>query len=108
MAAAEELLAAGNNELKGGSAFTMQIPMVSRWLDNPDIASMACPKAALFISGSEDKLFPSGVVEAYEKMASVWRAAGAEDKFTYKMFPSPHYFGLDMQRTVADFFAENL
>lgn len=108
MATSEALLAAGNNELKGGSAFTMQIPMVSRWLDNPDIASLACPKAALFISGSEDKLFPSGVVEAYEKMTSVWRAAGAEDSFSYQIFPSPHYFGLEMQLSVADFFAKNL
>ncbi|MBP3439819.1 MAG: alpha/beta fold hydrolase [Tidjanibacter sp.] len=108
MATSDTLLAAGNNELKGGSAFAMQIPMVSRWLDNPDIASLACPRAALFISGTEDKLFPAGVEEAYEKMARVWRSQGAEGMFHYSLYPSPHYFDKTMQQEVADFFARNL
>lgn len=108
MATSEALLQSGNNELKGGSAFSMQIPMVSRWLDNPDIASLACPRAALFISGTEDKLFPAGVREAYEKMALVWQSQGAEEMFHYSLYPSPHYFGTQMQQEVADFFARHL
>lgn len=108
MATSDALLAAGNNELKGGSAFAMQIPMVSRWLDNPDIASLACPRAALFISGTEDKLFPAGVEEAYEKMARVWHSQDAEGMFHYSLHPSPHYFDKTMQQEVADFFARNL
>ncbi|MBR2400251.1 MAG: acetylxylan esterase [Tidjanibacter sp.] len=108
MATSDALLAAGNNELKGGSAFTMQIPHISRWLDNPDIASLACPRPALFISGSSDKLFPAGVVEAYEKMAAVWRSQGAEEMFGYSLFPSPHYFGKLMQQSVARFFDTHL
>lgn len=108
MATSDALLAAGNNELKGGSAFAMQIPMVSRWLDNPDIASLACPRAALFISGTEDKLFPAGVEEAYEKMARVWHSQDADGMFHYSLYPSPHYFDKTMQQEVADFFARNL
>lgn len=108
MATSDALLAAGNNELKGGSAFAMQIPMVSRWLDNPDIASLACPRAALFISGTEDKLFPAGVEEAYEKMSRVWHSQDAEGMFHYSLYPSPHYFNKTMQQEVADFFARNL
>lgn len=108
MATSDALLAAGNNELKGGSAFAMQIPMVSRWLDNPDIASLACPRAALFISGTEDRLFPAGVEEAYEKMARVWHSQDADGMFHYSLHPSPHYFDKTMQQEVADFFARNL
>lgn len=108
MATSEALLEVGNNELKGGSAFTMQIPFVSRWLDNPDIASLAAPMPALFLSGAEDKLFPKGVEEAYKKMERVWRAQGAEDNFTYHILPSPHLFGVEMQRMVAEFFRDNL
>lgn len=104
MATSDALLASGNNELKGGSAFTMQIPMISRWLDNPDMASLIAPRPALFLSGERDKLFPSGVREAYEKMAEVWRGCGAEEHFEYKMCPSPHYFGTEMQTQVAEFF----
>lgn len=108
MATSEALLALGNNELKGGSAFTMQIPMISRWLDNPDIASLIAPRPALFLSGEQDKLFPKGVVEAYEKMEGVWRGMEAAGKFQYEIYPSPHYYGLEMQRRVAEFFAEHL
>lgn len=104
MATSEALLEVGNNELKGGSAFTMQVPMVSRWLDNPDIASMAAPRHALFISGSRDKLFPTGVEEAYKKMSRVWNKMGAADKLECVSYDSPHFFGKDMQQHVARFF----
>lgn len=107
MATSEALLQPGNNELKGGSAFSMQIPFVSRWLDNPDIASLICPRPALFISGAQDKLFPVGVEEAYQKMALVWHSQRA-DGFRYEILPSPHYFGLEMQEMVLEFFGENL
>ena len=108
MATAHALLAEGNNELKGGSAFSMQVPMISRWLDNPDVASLACPKPALFISGDKDKLFPQGVVEAYEKMEAVWRSRGAESKLEWTLWPSPHYFGEGMQTKVGEFFDQHL
>lgn len=104
MATAEALLREGNNELKGGSAFTMQIPLVSRWMDNPDIASLICPREALFINGSEDKLFPAGVEEAFEKMRSVWQSRGAGEALRCHIYPSPHYFGKEMQLAVAEFF----
>lgn len=109
MATSDALLAAGNNELKGGSAFTMQVPMLSRWLDNPDVASLACPRAALFISGAKDKLFPAGVAEAYAKIQSVWASQGAADRLTCTIYPdSPHYFDKQMQAQVAEFFAKEL
>lgn len=109
MATAHSLLQKGNNELKGGSAFTMQIPMIARYLDNPDIASLACPKPMMILSGDKDKLFPlSGVEEAYEKMQRVWKAEGAERLLECDIYPSPHYFGVDMQQRVAEFFARHL
>ena len=108
MATAEALLKAGNNELKGGSAFSMQIPFITRWLDNPDIASLACPKPALFISGLADKLFPAGVEEAYEQMRKVWESRGAAERFTCTRYPAPHCFNRDMQAEVVEFFQREL
>ncbi len=108
MATSEALLQSGNNELKGGSAFTMQIPFISRWMDNPDIASLICPRAALFISGTEDKLFPRGVEEAYEKMHSVWASVGAADHLHCTRHPAPHCFNQAMQKEVVAFFQNNL
>lgn len=104
MATSDALLEAGNNELKGGSAFTMQIPLISRYLDNPDIASMVCPRPALFISGSQDKLFPKGVEEAHAKMQRVWHSQGAKERLHCHIYPSPHYFGVEMQGMVKEFF----
>lgn len=108
MATSDALLAESNNELRGGSAFTMQVPMLSRWLDNPDVASLACPKPALFISGAQDKLFPLGVTEAYEKMEEVWRSQAAEANYEWHILDSPHYFGHEMQTLVGDFFDKSL
>lgn len=108
MATSEALLAAGNNELKGGSAFTMQIPMITRWMDNPDIASLICPRPALFINGAHDKLFPAGVEEAFDRMREVWQSQGATDMLQCHIYPSPHYFGVEMQQMVAEFFKEKL
>ncbi len=108
MATSDALLATGNNELKGGSAFTMQVPFLSRWLDNPDVASLICPRAALFINGAQDKLFPTGVEEAFEKMESVWRSQGVTSNIHCHLYPSPHYFGVEMQQAVAEFLANTL
>lgn len=108
MATAEALLKAGNNELKGGSAFSMQVPFITRWLDNPDIASLACPNPVLFISGLADKLFPAGVEEAYEQMRNVWESRGAAENITCTRYPAPHCFNRAMQAEVVTFFEKEL
>lgn len=100
MATSDALLAAGNNELKGGSAFTMQIPFLSRWLDNPDVAALICPRPALFISGTKDKLFPQGVEEAYGKMERVWLGQQAGDRLRCERYDAPHCFNREMQEAV--------
>ncbi len=75
------LMVPGNNQLKGQSAFSMLHPYIARYLDYPDVASLAAPKPMLFFNGEDDSLFPKAVVEdAYAKMHSVWKANKAEDK----------------------------
>jgi len=108
MATSDALLSAGNNELKGGSAFTMQIPFLSRWLDNPDVASLICPRPALFISGTKDKLFPRGVEEAYGKMERVWLSRQAGDRLRCERYDAPHCFNRQMQESVRLFFESAL
>jgi dienelactone hydrolase len=93
MATTEGLMVPGNNQLRGSSAWNMLHPGLLRQMDFPDVASLAAPKPALFFAGAEDKLFPAASVQAaYGKMAKVWRAWGAQDKFDARLLPGGHVF----------------
>ncbi len=71
----------GNNQIKGQSAFSMLHPFIAKYLDYPDVAGLASPKAVLFVNGEKDHLNPlEGVKFAYEKMHKIWKANNAEDK----------------------------
>lgn len=77
----EYLMSLTNNQNKGGSAYSMLIPNLRRYLDYPHTASIACPKPTLFFNGSKDKLFPvDGVKDAYQTMRAVWKSQDAEDR----------------------------
>jgi dienelactone hydrolase len=93
MATADGLMVPGSSTLRGGSSFQMMHPGLLRWLDYPDVASLAAPKPALFFAGATDKLFPvASVRDAYATMARVWQAWGAADKFEAVVRPGGHEF----------------
>ena len=93
------LMAEGNNQTRGQSAFSMIHPGLRTVLDYPDVAAIACPKPMLFYNGSEDGLFPVPGVEAcYAEMREVWHSQGVTDRLETKLWPVPHEFNLNMQR----------
>ena len=103
MATSEGLMVPGNNQLRGGSAWQMLHPGALRQLDYPDVASLAAPKPALFFAGERDALFPvASVKAAFAKMATVWRAWHAEDKFESHILPGPHEFTATTQDAAYD------
>lgn len=103
MATNKGLIVPGNNRTTSQSAFTMIHPGLSRYLDIPDVASIACPKPMMFISGSRDGLFPvESIKDAYAKMHRVWDSQNSGSKLITKLYDAPHEFNLDMQ---ADAFA---
>jgi dienelactone hydrolase len=109
MATTEGLMVPGSNQLKGSSAFQMMHPGLLRWLDHPDVASLAAPKPTLFFAGAEDKLFPVDSVRvAYAKMARVWRAWGAADKFEAHVRPGGHVFPVEAQEQAYDWLDRQL
>ena len=61
MATTDGLMVPGNNQLKGSSAWNMLHPGLLRYLDFPDVASLAAPKPALFFAGEKDALVPRRV-----------------------------------------------
>lgn len=98
MATADGLMVPGSSTLRGSSSFQMMHPGLLRWLDYPDVASLAAPKPALFFAGATDKLFPvTSVREAYAKMARVWQAWGAADGFEAIVRPGGHEFPREVQ-----------
>ncbi len=98
------LMVPGNNQLKGQSAFSMLHPYIARYLDYPDIASLAAPKPMLVYAGGQDKLFPvDSVNSAFNTMHSVWKANNVEDKLQTKIWEDKgHTFTEDMQKESFD------
>ncbi|KOT36779.1 hydrolase [Streptomyces caelestis] len=99
MTGLKEMMAPGNNTLRGQSAFHMLHPGLARHLDIPDVASIAAPKPMLFFHGGRDALFPAdGVRTAYDRLRAVWRACGAEERLRLKTWPERgHVFDAVMQ-----------
>ncbi|GAA5169645.1 dienelactone hydrolase family protein [Viridibacterium curvum] len=103
MATTQGLMVPGNNQLKGASAWNMLHPGVLRYLDFPDVASLAAPKPMLFFAGEKDALFPVDAVNAsYDKMRKVWGAWKADNKFDARMLPGAHEFVADTQSAAYD------
>lgn len=105
----EHLMTLTNNQNKGGSAYSMLIPNLRRYLDYPHTASIACPKPALFFNGSKDKLFPiEGVRDAYQTMRTVWDSQHAGDRLVTKIWDEKHFFNKEMQEEVLEFFNKEM
>ncbi len=94
---------------KENGGFANCIPMLRRFMDYPDIASIAAPKPAMFISGNKDKLFPvKGVQDAFKIMDDVWKAKnGAANLETY-ILDQPHECNRKDQQMILDFFDRHL
>jgi dienelactone hydrolase len=103
MATTEGLMVAGNNQLKGGSAWNMLHPGLVRYLDYPDVASLAAPKPALFLAGASDHLFPAASAQAaFDRMARVWKAWHAQDRYEAHILPHGHVFPVAAQDEAFD------
>lgn len=89
--------------------FANCIPALRQYLDYPHIATLACPKAMLFINGSKDHLFPvDGVTEAFNTMHQAWKSQQADQRLQTEIWPIPHSCGMEIQTRVWQFLEENL
>ncbi|SNY45693.1 Dienelactone hydrolase [Arsukibacterium tuosuense] len=106
----QQLLVPGNNIVGGQSAFYMLHPGLAGQLDIPDVASLAAPKAMLFINGGQDPLMPvEGVNAAYQRMTQVWQAYDASAALTTKMWPQyGHEFTAQQQQQAFAWLAQQL
>ena len=89
--------------------FANCFPGLRRWLDYPHIASMACPKAMLFVNGRQDKLFPvPGVEKAFKVMHDTWHSQEADSQLETELWDMPHSCPLKAQERVLQFFDKHL
>ncbi len=94
---------------KENGGFANCIPGLRQYLDYPHIASLACPKPMLFISGTKDKLFPVlGVKDAFAEMHKVWKSQGADNLLDTELWEIPHSCGLKAQKKMLEFLDKNL
>lgn len=86
---------------KENGGFANCLPGIRNYLDYPGIASLACPKPMLFISGMRDKLFPiPGVEDAFAKMRRVWTSQQASDRLDTRILDQPHECNLSNQEAI--------
>ena len=94
---------------KENGGFANCIPALRQFLDYPHIASLACPKAMLFVSGSRDRLFPlPGVEAAYDTMHHVWQSQNADDHLETHILDQPHECNRMNQQMILDFLKKHL
>ncbi|MFK4103025.1 dienelactone hydrolase family protein [Streptomyces sp. NPDC019531] len=102
MTGVKEMMVPGNNTLRGQSSYYMLHPGLPRFLDFPDVASIAAPRPMLFFNGGLDPLFPAdGVQVAYDKLRAVWHSRHVEERLHLKTWPDlGHVFVDRMQDEV--------
>ncbi|MCX4761077.1 dienelactone hydrolase family protein [Streptomyces sp. NBC_01275] len=102
MTGLKEMMVPGNNTLRGQSSYYMLHPGLPRYLDFPDVASIAAPRPMLFFNGGLDPLFPAdGVRTAHDRLRTVWRSRHAEERLHLKTWPDlGHVFVDRMQDEV--------
>jgi len=82
---------------------TKLVPGLYRYLDYPDVASLAMPAALLVINGKKDGLFePMGVASAFDKLARCYRKAGIPERLKTRLYDAPHEFNGEMQEEAWD------
>jgi dienelactone hydrolase len=79
--------------------FTKLVPGLMRFLDYPDVASLAMPSALLVINGTRDALFDlDGVKHCFAKLTACYAKAGLPDRFRGSLYDTPHEFNAEMQQ----------
>ncbi len=90
-------------------SFVHFIPQIHAKLDLPDVAALRAPKPLFVLQCKRDGLFPpAGMQESVDKLAAIYRKAGAPDAFSSRFYDVPHIFNLAMQNDAFDWLDRNL
>lgn len=85
------------------------LPTVHRYLDWPDVASLAAPRALLVQQCAQDRLFPAeGMKASVEKIAACYAKADARSQFAGRFYDAPHSYTRSMQDEAFAWFDRHL
>jgi dienelactone hydrolase len=85
-------------KIRNTIGFTKLVPGLYRYLDYPDVASLALPRSLLVINGSQDALFDlDGVRHCFDKLRACYQKAGIPERFRGSLYDTPHEFNAEMQ-----------
>lgn len=74
------------------------LPGLHRYLDWPDVASLAAPRGLLVQQCAKDGLFPpEGMKDSVKRIAAAYDKAGAKGRFVGRFYDVPHQFNKEMQ-----------
>ena len=91
------------NHIENTIGFTKIVPGLYRYLDYPDVASLALPKPLLVINGSKDTLFQlDGVRASFEKLNACYAKAGVPERCRTRLYDTPHEFNVEMQNEAGE------
>lgn len=95
--------------VRGAIGWFAQLPELCPMMDISDIATLACPRAFLAISGWKDILMqPFGAVDAHRNLRQVWEKAGYPDQLGSLIFPAEHEYNESMQESALAWFDRHL
>jgi dienelactone hydrolase len=85
------------------------VPGLHRYLDLPDVASLAAPRALLVQQCAQDRLFPpAGMKAAVETITAAYAKARVKERFSGRFYDEPHRFTRAMQEEAFDWFDRHL
>ena len=89
------------------SDYSMAVMPMREQMDFGDIGQFLAPKPMLFLSGTEDHLFPKEkVTVAFEKLKSHY--SNCPENLETRFFEGGHHCGKDVQSDIVSYFEENL
>ncbi|MGB1520862.1 MAG: dienelactone hydrolase family protein, partial [Limisphaerales bacterium] len=97
------------NDIKFTMGFSVLIPGMTRYLDLPDLASMAMPGAMMVLGGGKDQFFQDeGARAAYTQMRQAFVKAGFDDRLYVQEHDVGHVFSKAMQGAAWKFLKDHL
>ena len=86
------------SDIRNTIGHTKVVPGLYRYLDYPDVASLAMPNALMVINGRKDGLFDlEGVKASFEKLNACYTKAGMPGQWRPRWYDTPHEFNGAMQ-----------
>jgi dienelactone hydrolase len=78
--------------------YMVYIPNLSRYMELPDLASLAAPNYLFVQQCGQDHLYPlEGMENACKAIENVYRKAGCAKNFKYEFYDNDHQFNIKMQ-----------